>query len=109
MTKEVDTSIAKVYVSLAEQRNDLEGEYELGKEGSLNPFKETKSPGIPSEGSLEGRAIDRFLDDEEWEARERREGRGVSIPKFPLFESTVGSSNSQKQGKWLPSWWKLGT
>ncbi|KAK7690828.1 hypothetical protein QCA50_005929 [Cerrena zonata] len=105
LTKEVDISIAKVYVSLAEHQDggDEEGQYELNKEGDLKAAKE-KFPILASGSSLEGRAIDRYLDDDEWEARERKGGRGVSIPKFPL--SAEGSRTSEKWGKWSPSWWK---
>ena len=91
LTKEADWRIAKAYVALAED------DYEDRER--LDPRKEKtqeKTAGATSSGSaarmLEARAIDSYLDDENWEEAERRAGRGVLVPKFPLFPRQVGGS-----------------
>jgi len=33
--------------------------------------------------TIEERALDRYLDDDEWERQERAEGRGVHIQRLP--------------------------
>lgn len=88
-TKETDWRIAKAYVALAE---DVE-QSSLGKEGA-NGKKRIES-------TTEERATNQYLDDEEWEAREREEGRGVQISKFPF----ASQSNAQK-GKDSASRWR---
>jgi len=37
--------------------------------------------------SLEERALDRYLEDDEWERHERAEGRGVHIQRLPVGRS----------------------
>lgn len=91
LTKEADWRIAKAYVALAEDDHE--------DRERLDPRKEKaqeKSAGATSSGSaarmLEARAIGSYLDDENWEEAERRAGRGVLVPKFPLFPRQVGGS-----------------
>lgn len=62
--------------------------------------------------AVEGRAVNWYMDDEEWEARERREGRHAVIAPFPYFgngfNATAGSSSSRPSGTklfGLPSGW----
>ncbi|KAG8908340.1 hypothetical protein FRB99_007267 [Tulasnella sp. 403] len=63
VTKEVDDTVARTYVSLAE------GEQDHNKE-------DTK---VRPDSSLEGRAIDQYMDDEQWEVEQRRLGSGYNI------------------------------
>ena len=80
VTKETDWRIAKAYVALAENADPSP----LLKEDT---FKK-----VQQDSSVEGRAMDQYLDDEEWEVQQRREGRGVHIPPFPY----TASSRTQK-------------
>ena len=108
LTKEVDWRVAKTYVALAESSNtppEEEESSETKKREKLRPESVViRDPYTGAESSLplslESRAIDRYLDDDEWEERERQAGRGVVIPKFPLIEPT-GSKAGKKP------WWKL--
>jgi hypothetical protein len=78
LTKEVDWRIAKAYVALVDDPDEAV-EYESKyKEGS-----KVKIAGL-GQASLEMMAVERYLDDDEWEEQERRGGRGVSIPRFPF-------------------------
>ncbi|KAL0570230.1 hypothetical protein V5O48_011738 [Marasmius crinis-equi] len=75
VTKEVDWAVAKAYVALAETPGEEEA-YAL-------KMKEQPSARIVGGSSLEAVAVDRYLDDLEWEANEFKAGRGVSIPRVP--------------------------
>jgi len=92
LTKEADWRIAKAYVALAEDDHE-----------DPDPRKEKaqeKTAGATSSGGaarmLETRAIDSYLDDTNWEEAERRAGRGVLVPKFPLSSRQVGGSDKGK-------------
>ncbi|KAI0076207.1 hypothetical protein K474DRAFT_1691494 [Panus rudis PR-1116 ss-1] len=105
LTKEVNYDVAKVYVALAEHDGGepSEASYEAKKEGL--EMKGGSSSGV-GDSTVEGRAIDRYLDDDEWEARERREGRAVAIPRFPLFRADSKGDVSRSSAWGLPSLWK---
>lgn len=77
MTKEVDWRVAKAYVALAE---DDDGD-DSSKKESLD--MKTKTTFNQEKVTIEVQAIDRYLDDAEWEENERKQGRGVSIQGFP--------------------------
>lgn len=115
MTKETDWDVARAYVALAEQNLDtdadddsaaaLEGK-EYGREKMVARVEEggggdDNGAPRPDGVSMEERAVDRYMDDDEWEERERREGRGVSIPRFPLFGGTMGSGSANTSGEKL--------
>ena len=77
VTKETDGGIAQAYVALAED-SDSEPDF-----ASLKAEEEKESRRVaPKRITLEERALDRYLDDDEWERRERAEGRGVHIERF---------------------------
>lgn len=85
ITKETDWRIAKTYVELASDPAFQDPEAEVNrKEGNrkdnTQPLASGSSPGP------EVVAISQYLDDEEWERNERRMGRDVTIPRFPLFD-----------------------
>ena len=72
VTKEVDRGVISAYMALAE-----------GDEELLSTKSEWgKKPVLPAEA-----AVDRYLDDSEWEQVERRSGRGPHIQGFPYFTS----------------------
>ncbi|KAJ8090387.1 hypothetical protein PM082_018983 [Marasmius tenuissimus] len=77
VTKEVDWAIAKAYVAVAE----IPGE----EEAYAAKAKEDPTAKRLDGSSLEAVAVDRYLDDLEWEANELKAGRGVSIPSIPQF------------------------
>jgi hypothetical protein len=76
VTKEMDDGVARAYVALAE---DGDSEPDVA---SLKAEKEKESRRVAR--TLEERALDRYLDDDEWERRERAEGRGVHIQRLPI-------------------------
>ena len=87
LTKEVDWRVAKAYVALADVPDVNAGM--KGKESALREGSgKSGNRDVEADFTLEGRAVDQYLDDEEWEERERREGRTASIQPFPYF--TVG-------------------
>jgi hypothetical protein len=85
LTKEVDWRVAKAYVALADDP-DVDADMK-GKESSIREdgdnIPEGSQGDLRTEQTLEGRAVTRYLDDEEWEERERRDGRIVAIQPFP--------------------------
>lgn len=95
VTKEVDPHIARTYVSLAE--------------GEDNPsYKEVKKAPVKGDEVLEGRAIDQYMEDAEWEAQQRRLGISPKIPIFPYlsFKPSLGAEKPSGSG-W--SWWSGGS
>lgn len=98
VTKEVDYRVAKAYVAIADEFSDSSGS-ESGKlEGSQDEKKNTKSIRATAEDlgsastsalgrNTESRAVDRYLEDEEWEQNELRAGRQPRLPSFPLGRS----------------------
>jgi len=102
VTKEVDWRVAKAYVAIAQ---DSGPSGVSGKEKPDNYEGRLKVPVSDSEGSsqkgaLESGAIDRYLDDTEWEEEERKEGRGPAIQRFPWgsFGQKSGQSPGTHQG-----------
>lgn len=84
VTKETDWGITQAYVALAEDSDSepdvtslkqLEGEKKL-QQGTGREAR--------TRMALEERAVDRYLDDDEWERQERAEGRGVHIQRLPV-------------------------
>lgn len=95
VTKETDDGIAQVYVALAEDSDSEPDVASLKAEGE----KESRRM-APTPITLEERALDRYLDDDEWERRERAEGRGVHIQRFPIGGPQVSKSSGEKVGWW---------
>jgi hypothetical protein len=93
VTKETDWRIAKAYVALAGDADD-----------DVAQSKENVSKKAPLPSSMDSRAVDQYLDDEEWEAQERREGRSVHIPRFPFAQlgTQKGKSSEASSSRW--SW-----
>ena len=110
LTKEVDWRVAKAYVALADPElvaADLaEGWKQETGDKAGKPKRTAPVDGGARSSNLEATAIDRYLDDEEWERQERAQGRGVSIPRFPLFESSSAISAGKKpaESKFWSGW-----
>ncbi|KAI0064740.1 hypothetical protein BV25DRAFT_1822488 [Artomyces pyxidatus] len=68
VTREADWRVAQAYVALAE-----------GEDAEPPVLADDKKAGA----GVDGRAVDRYLDDDEWEEAERKAGRGVRISRFP--------------------------
>lgn len=92
VTKETDWRIAKAYVALAEDGEPSS----VGKEGP--------SGKVSQDSSVEGRAMDQYLDDAEWEAEQLRDGRGVHIPPFPYAAQPTArkgkGSEASRRWRW---------
>ncbi|KIJ67088.1 hypothetical protein HYDPIDRAFT_150338 [Hydnomerulius pinastri MD-312] len=78
LTKEVDYRVAKAYVALVDNP----------EEEVAYAIKYKEMGGSNAGGSnLQARAVDQYLEDEEWEEEERKAGRGVEVrsppPLFP--------------------------
>lgn len=102
VTKETDSGIAQAYVALAED-SDLEPDVtSLKAEGEKDSRRVA-----PTRITLEERALDRYLDDDEWERRERAEGRGIHIQRFPFGGPQVGVAASSKSKSSLWARWGL--
>lgn len=74
LTKEVDWRVAKAYVALADDP-DEEAVYGF-------KYKETGAIGA---NTLEARAADQYLEDQEWEEEQRRAGKRISLKSLPLL------------------------
>jgi len=95
LTKEVDWRIAQAYVALADDEHEQEARVSKIKEfpGSLDAAQTSSfdSETAISGTRLECLAVERYLDDIEWEAEEIKAGRQPVLPKFPFgdFKSQV--------------------
>lgn len=78
LTKEVDWRVAKAYVALADGPDE---ETAYGAK-----YKETGGIGA---STLEARAADQYLEDQEWEEQQRRAGRRISVQSLPLLRGRV--------------------
>lgn len=103
VTKEVDWRVAKAYVAVSDVVFDADA---LEKEAEDKKVESPSSHDGTAGSSLEANAIDRYLNDDEWERREREAGRGVSIPRFPLFDITGNVGKKPAVNKLLWSGWK---
>ncbi|KAL6299890.1 hypothetical protein BKA93DRAFT_869572 [Sparassis latifolia] len=86
LTKEDDPRVARAYVAIADLRDPLDdSEFKLNADHCDDASWKKIGPEPSAElETLEERAVDQYYDDDEWEQRERREGRQVVLPKFPL-------------------------
>lgn len=106
MTKETDRGVAKAYVALAGLPDEEAGEIkQYEKENGLRKRRVTSSEDDGAGGHLEGRAMERYFDDEEWEASERAEGRKAALPSFP-YAAAGESSRAAGKVSAEKSWWR---
>jgi len=97
-----DWRVAKAYIALADDPEEMEIFDSKRKESSsFSPGKDNGHSGPSSR--LEVMAVERYLDDEEWEAQERMEGRSVKIAPFPYSADEKMRANDNLLGR---SWWK---
>ncbi|KAG1750163.1 hypothetical protein EDB19DRAFT_1629171 [Suillus lakei] len=78
LTKEVDWRVAKAYVALADDPD----------EEAVYGFKHKETDGIGA-STLEARAADQYLEDQEWEEEQRKAGRCISVKSLPLLRGKV--------------------
>ncbi|KAJ6607414.1 hypothetical protein B0H10DRAFT_2166863 [Mycena sp. CBHHK59/15] len=93
LTKEVDWRVAKAYLALADDPDEAENFVLKQKELGTQLSPAAASP-------LEAMAVDRYLDDLEWEANELREGRSMHIPQYPVQGEKVQSSAKTAGCQW---------
>ena len=94
VTKETDNGIAQAYVGLAEDSDSGSDVLPLKAEG-----EKVSRRGARTKHTVEERAVDRYLEDDEWERRERAEGRGVHIQRWPMATANRnGEKESYKTG-----------
>ena len=91
LTKEADWRVARVYIALADG-DDAERDAKM-KEMA------TGSNSCASTSRLERYAVEQYLEDDEWEANERRDGRQPRLPSLPS-----SSAAPPKDRRWWP--WK---
>ncbi|KIM33391.1 hypothetical protein M408DRAFT_60834 [Serendipita vermifera MAFF 305830] len=77
VTKEVDWRIAKAYVALADI-DDIDDEYGMKRKEA--------GRARPQSGTA-GTAVERYMDDDEWERDQLQAGLSPRIPQFPFFAS----------------------
>ncbi|KAI0635686.1 hypothetical protein C8Q77DRAFT_1155458 [Trametes polyzona] len=106
LTKETDRDVAKAYVALADIPDGKERDFKEYEDAGLRK-RRVRSVDDVGEGSLEGRATDHYFDDEEWEARERADGRRAALPPFP-YAGGAGPSRltGQAAAEAEKSWWR---
>ncbi|EPT05655.1 hypothetical protein FOMPIDRAFT_1021408 [Fomitopsis schrenkii] len=107
LTKEADYRVARAYVAIAGVEDDAADAFREDEAKKSSPLPDAIKRLRPSSsaeagGSLEGRAVDKYLDDEEWEERQRNNGRSAQISAFPLFSGMNQSSDAS--GK--KAWWR---
>lgn len=83
VTKEVDWRVAKAYVALAQDSDPFAKEKPARWERSLQGIPGSVSGGSSQRNVPESDAIERYLEDAEWEEQERRDGRGPVMQQFP--------------------------
>lgn len=82
LTKEVDPQIARTYVALADDDDEQQVRAYKVKEVSGSQRKPHTSTSVGVR--LESLAIEKYLDDLEWETEEIKAGRLPRLSKFPF-------------------------
>ncbi|OCH95419.1 hypothetical protein OBBRIDRAFT_788307 [Obba rivulosa] len=102
LAKEPDWRVAQAYVAVAEVPDSAEDVKR--KEGTSLRKRSVKACATSTSEAqetqdLEERVLDRYMDDNEWEERERRGGRNVTLQGFPYFRARPEAEKSRR------SWW----
>ncbi|VDB84760.1 unnamed protein product [Peniophora sp. CBMAI 1063] len=101
VTKEVDWRVAQAYVALADDEPGPSGRMAMDhKAAEKEKAKVAHDSDAPPAARLEGRAVDSYLDDTDWEEREVRAGRGVRIERLPLAGGSSRGEDAQKTSGW---------
>ncbi|KAF9048529.1 hypothetical protein BJ165DRAFT_1460359 [Panaeolus papilionaceus] len=101
LTKEADWRVAKAYVAVASVQDEELSELKDKERGYSSVYG----------GGIGALALERYLDDEDWEARERRAGRSPSdthgVPPSPFkaetasdFKSFEAATSKTNRGHW---------
>lgn len=99
MTKEVDWRVARAYVLLEDgdkNGDEIEGNEPAGVKEGKEYLKEKRAQREGFGEGVEGRAVDRYLDDDEWE---NDVGGKVDIQKFPGTSGQGSSSGAGRSGR----------
>jgi hypothetical protein len=99
VTKEMDDGIAQAYVALAEDSDSEPDVASLKAEGEKKESSSSRRV-ARTRIALAERALDRYLDDDEWERRERAEGRGVHIQRLSIGRGQHGGEKVGWWGRW---------
>ena len=91
VTKETDDGIVQAYVGLAEDSDSGSDVLPLKAEGEKVSWRVSRT-----KHTVEERAVDRYLEDDSWERRERAEGRGVHIQRWPIG---AGMATANRNGE----------
>ncbi|CDO77392.1 hypothetical protein BN946_scf184835.g14 [Trametes cinnabarina] len=104
MTKETDRHVAKAYVALADLPDGDGGNFkEYQEEKGLRKRRPRTNDNDDTECSLEGLAMDQYYNDEEWESKERGEGRKPapsSLPYALAAESNQYTGSNGEKSRW---------
>ena len=103
VTKEVDWRVAKAYIALEDDGgSEYNGSIKEWVKGEKRSVLEGSNATVIS---VENRAVDRYLDDDEWE---RGEGRNMKIEPIPRLDGKDrhGEGSRIKQGN---TWWEKRT
>ncbi|KAG5645530.1 hypothetical protein DXG03_005805 [Asterophora parasitica] len=98
LTKEVDWRVAKAYVALADDPWEEEKEKEEWERKRKESSEDRCMRAGPS--NLEERAIGKYLDDDEWEERQLKEGSKVGSDSMGM------GIQSEKDGHSDGRWWR---
>ena len=103
VTKETDDGIAQAYVVLAEDGESGSDVLPLKAEGEKVSRRVSRA-----KHTVEERAVDRYLDDDEWERQERAEGRSVCIQRMPIGGPQAGMATTDRDGEKAGKvgWWQ---
>lgn len=108
LTKEVDWRVAKAYVALADGAEERDAHILKQKEMRSTSVSHSWSAADGASNTsreLEMMAVERYLDDDEWEAQERRAGRSPRAQPLPFDGNTShrdGPSGFDKRNRWWP-------
>ncbi|EMD34093.1 hypothetical protein CERSUDRAFT_159540 [Gelatoporia subvermispora B] len=103
LAKERDWRVARAYVAIA-NIPDPEENFKRKESGSLRKRNskagDTFTPEVEGAQPLEHRVLDHYMDDNDWEERERTEGRSATLQGFPYFQTKSEAAN--KDRSWRP-------
>lgn len=102
LTKETDWRVARAYVALAD---DADARAARGsKQKEMGAVATAARSGASGPGALEAMAVEQYLDDDEWEAAERKAGRIPTARPLP-FGATSSHRDAPEGSKDGGGWW----
>ena len=100
LTKEADWRVAKAYVALAGETSEEE-EFDRKRKEGMESGNHRHGVG---NSTVEERAVEKYLDDEEWEVRQKKEGGQIGLPRFPFADES--KVETEKSGSNRHRWWR---